>query len=114
MAAAVEQNFSAVIGEDFVQTFTVYQADGTTLQSLVGATVLWRARKHPLSSEATPTLSIAGALVGTGSTGQFTVTVTDEQTDALEPRVYHHDAKVTDSGGLETVVALGTMDLKPY
>ena len=106
MAASLEQNFRAAIGEDRTLTFTVLDSLGVAVD-LTGASVTWVMRSHSLS--ATNILSISGTNLG-GAAGTFDVVITDVLTDAIEPRVYHHSAKVTDGAGIETVVALGSGD----
>ncbi len=108
MAASLEQNFRAAIGEDRTLTFTVLDAATPPVAvDLTGASIQWIVRTHPLSS--TNVLSISGTNLG-GAAGTFDVVITDALTDSIEPRVYHHSAKVTDSAGIETVVALGSGD----
>ena len=107
MAASLEQNFRAAIGEDRTLTFTVLNAAGTAVDlTLAGTTVEWRMRTHPLSS--VNVLQISGTSLA--SDGTFDAVITDVLTDTIEPRVYHHSAKVTDGAGIETVVALGSGD----
>ena len=74
--------------------------------TLAGTTVEWRMRTHPLSS--VNVLQISGTSLA--SDGTFDAVITDVLTDTIEPRVYHHSAKVTDGAGIETVVALGSGD----
>ncbi len=105
MAAKLEQNFRAAIGEDRTLTFTVLDAAGVAVD-ISTATVEWRMRTHPLSS--INVLQISGTSMA--SDGTFDVLITDVLTDSIEPRVYHHSAKVTDAAGIETVVALGSGD----
>ncbi|MCH7832390.1 MAG: hypothetical protein IIC55_05905 [Proteobacteria bacterium] len=52
-----------------------------------------------------------GGAVAGGGANTLTVTVTDAQTDSIEPRVYSHELKITSAGGTETIVALGSADL---
>ena len=112
MAAKVEQNFRLMVGEDRTLTFSVFESDGTTAKNISGATVSSVFKTHPLSANAV--LTIAGTNVGSGTdNNQFSVVVADTDTDSLEPRVYHHTAKVTDSSSNETFVARGTANLNP-
>ena len=107
MAAKLEQNFRAAIGEDRTLMFTVLNAAGSAVDlTPVGTSVEWRMRTHSLSS--VNVLQISGTNLG--SDGTFDAVFTDVLTDSIEPRVYHHSAKVTDAAGLETVVALGSGD----
>lgn len=106
MAGTIEQNFRAAIGEDRTLTFTVTDSAGVAVD-ITNATINWIMKTHPLS--ATAVLTITGTNNG-GAAGTFDVVITDALTDAIEPRVYSHDAKVTASGGGETVVALGSAD----
>ena len=110
-ATSKEQNFAAVIGEDLVLTYTVTDAADAAV-NINGYTISWVMFTHPLSAVAAA-LTIAGAVVGDGSAGQFTVTVADTATDSLEPRVYHHEAKITSGGPVESIVAIGTADWRP-
>lgn len=107
--AKVAQNLTAHIGEDLVITYTVTDAASAAVP-LSGYTIAWEAAKHPFTAA---TLTVAGAVVGDGSAGQFTVTLTDIATDAIEPRVYYHDAKITDGSGNEVVVARGSIAFVP-
>ena len=104
MAAQVEQNFSAAIGEDRTLTFTVLDAAGAAVD-VTGATITWAMRTHELST--VNVLAITATSLG-GAAGTFNVVITDALTIAIDPRVYYHSAKVTDSSAIETVVALGT------
>lgn len=108
MAAKLEQNFRAAIGEDLAPlTFTVLDGAGAAVDLTPGGTtVSWVMGTHPLSDIAI--LTVAGTNLG--SDGTFDITIADTDTDSIEPRVYHHSAKVTDAAGIETVVALGSGD----
>ncbi len=104
-ATKKEQNFAAVSGEDFVLTYTVTDSAAAAV-NLDNYTVSWKMFLHPLSGVAA-TLTVVGAVTG-GGANTLTVTVTDAQTDSIEPRVYSHELKITSSGGTETIVALGS------
>lgn len=111
MAAKLEQNFARHIGEDFVLTFTVKDANDVAV-NLTGATVAWTMKTHPLSP--TAILSAAGGGIPSGGDNNtFTITIADTNTDAIEPRVYFHTVKVTDSSANETIVATGYGEFKP-
>lgn len=114
MAAKVEQNFRWMVGEDRTLKFSVFEDDGTTPKPITGATVSSVFKVHPLSAE-DAALTIAGANVASGgnSSHQFDVVIADTDTDSLEPRVYYHTAKVTDTSSNETFVARGTASLNP-
>ena len=107
-ATAKEQNFAAVKGEDYVLTYTITDLAGEAV-NLDDYTVSWKMFLHPLSA-VSAALTIVGAVAG-GGANTLTVTVTDAQTDSIEPRVYSHELKITSAGGTETVVALGSADL---
>ena len=110
MAAAINQNIQLAVGEDRVITFTVVDSAGVAV-SIAASTQTWRVSAHEHS--AVNVLQLTGALVGGGTGGQFSVTIADTDTDALNPGVYYHEAKVTAGSGAETVVAWGTVDLRP-
>ena len=110
-ATAKGQNFGAVIGEHLVLTVTVTDSAGTVV-NINGYTISWVMFTHPLSAE-DAALTIAGAVVGDGSAGEFTVTVADTATDSLEPRVFFHEAKITSGAAVESIVAIGTAYWSP-
>lgn len=112
MAAKLEQNFRAAIGEDLAPlTFTVLDGAGDAVDLTPGnTTVLWVMRTHPLSD--VDVLSIAGTNLG--SDGTFDITITNAVTAGIEPRVYFHSADVNDTNGIVTTVALGSADFYKY
>ncbi len=108
-ATSKEQNFAAVIGEDFVLTYTITDLAAAAVD-LDNFTVSWNMFLNPLSA-VSATLTIVGAVAG-GGANTLTVTAADTLTDSIEPRVYSHELKITSAGGTETetIVALGSAD----
>ena len=104
-ATKKEQNFAAVIGEDFVLTYTITDSAAAAV-NLDNFTVSWKMFLHPLAAVAA-TLTIVGVVAG-GGANTLTVTGADTLTDSIEPRVYSHELKITSAGGTETIVALGS------
>lgn len=92
-------------GEDIVLQFT--RAGGTTIATY---TITGYLRKF--HDDADPTLTITGALVSSGSTGIFTLTLTAAQTAALVNQTYYLNVWRTDSGSvtLLSVVLLTVLE----
>ncbi len=107
--SAVNQHFHLDQGEDRTLTFTV-TTDGTTAVDITGHTLSWELYTHPMA--ASSTLTVAGVITD-ATNGVCTVTLADTDTDSIEPRVYWHELKTTDSSGAETVVSRGNVTLKP-
>lgn len=63
---------------------------------MTGGSVSWKLTSD--EGEGTVLLSKSG-VIGIDGT-EFTVTLTDVETDAIEPGIYWHEAKFTASGGL--------------
>lgn len=81
--------------EDRILTFTV--TDGGVAVDISGSTISFKVSKR--FGQTTPTLTVDGAIVGDGSAGQCTVTLTDTQTDITEGN-YVYELEVTLSSGL--------------
>jgi hypothetical protein len=115
---AIEQdiNFASdyFTGEDKVLSFTIYAADGTTVQSISGWTLGWIVKRRasdgsPLIQKTTSDdIAITNALGGI-----CTVTVSSSDISVLTGGIhYHHELKRTNAGH-ETVLSYGDFILQP-
>ncbi len=103
------QSFPAMSGDQLVLPITVRDNDGVIVD-LTGASARFAMARKPKS--ATTTIDSAASpatasVVFTDATnGLITVTITDENTDALEGDFYY-ECKVTDNSGSEAVTNRG-------
>lgn len=91
-------------GEDWIITLTCYEADGTTLLNLTGASAVFC-----LGAVATPLLNIAGAIATPATNGVVDFRILPAQQAGLAPRPYPWTARVTLASGVITDQAYGTL-----
>ena len=90
-------NMTIQQGVDFSKTFTSKEADGSST-NLFGYTGISKMKKFPdgdVSFAATFT-------VGISSVGIVTISLTDTQTQTLNPGRYYYDVVLTNSGGIKS------------
>ncbi len=103
------QSFPAMSGDELVLPITVRDNDDAIV-NLAGATARFAMARKPratvidIDSAASP--ATASVIFTDAANGLLTVTITDENTEALEGDFYY-ECKVTDSTGREAVVARG-------
>ena len=103
MTGAVEM----VSGDTAEITCTVYQADGTTPQSLVGATAIkWALSKKITSADSLLSKSLgSGITVSDAVNGVIVISLQPVDTAAIKGGDYVHEVEVTDaSGNVATVL----------
>jgi len=112
--APTHQSFPVMSGDQVSLPITVVDNDGNIVDLTAGTGQFKMARtpsSSPVidstSSPATATIDISQPLQGL-----MTVTITDENTDALEGD-YYYEAKFTDTLGREAVVARGWITFEP-
>ncbi len=104
------QSFPAMSGDQLVLPITVKDNAGAIV-SLAGATGRFALARSPtaapvIDSAASPATATVVIDTASPATGLVTVTITDENTEALLGD-YYFECKITDSGGREAVVARG-------
>jgi hypothetical protein len=103
------QSFPAMSGDELVLPITVRDNDDA-LVNLSGASARFAMARRPeanttdIDSAASP--ATASVIFTDAINGLITVTITDENTDALEGD-YYYECKVTDSTGREAVTNRG-------
>ena len=96
-------------GSDFSTTVTINDTSGDPLD-LTGYTALAQIRKTYASTTAT---DFGITFVNPRSDGQITISLTDNQTSALEFGRYVYDLLITDTGGNKTRVVEGIATVNP-
>jgi len=95
-------NITIEQGADFASTFTITNADGTPY-NLLNCSATAKIKKFP---ESTTSYSFSTSI--TVSTGQITISMTDEITSTITPGRYYYDILITNSvTGLKTRVIEG-------
>ena len=97
-------------GATYTNTFTIYQADGTTAMNLTGYTVASQLRKNYTSTAYTAFTSV---LVSPHTSGRITMSLTATQTAAIKAGYYYYDVEITNSAGTVTRVMEGKIHFKP-
>lgn len=107
---ASDDNF---IGEDKILPITIYQANKRTLQDITGWSLSWQLKADVTDVAAllTKTTGGNGIVLTAPTSGVCTVTIADNDTDALAPGSYVHELKRTDPGS-ETVLCHGQFVLR--
>ncbi len=111
------QDFEIHAGDDLVITVKVTD-DGTATGNAVDISALtaitWAAEDADSGARAlTKTLGAGIAILGdSANPGEFTVTLTDDDTRALSGW-YRHEARITDENGLKSTVLTGMMEVHP-
>jgi len=100
--AQVGQDFELWQGDHKVLTFTVED-----VASLDGATATWAVAYMNAYNQTM--IKKAGEING----NVFVVTLTRDDTAALEPGVYYHEAEIIDAAENKSTVAIGQMTLHP-
>lgn len=113
--APISQSADFFTGEDKSLIFTVYQADGTTVQNITGWALSWMVKKRRTDADAdaliTKTTS-SGIALTTPLSGICTVTVTDADVANIRGgELYYHELKRT-TDGAETVLSYGKFGLR--
>ena len=84
----------------------------TPLRDLSADTAEWNMVTHPLST-ATALISKTSAAGEIAlSNGELAITLVAADTSGLDPRLFYHEARITDASSLPTTVATGHVDLK--
>ena len=84
----------------------------TPLRDLSTDTAAWKLKTHQLST-ATALISKTSAAGEIAlSNGELAITLVAADTSTLNPRLYYHEARITDVSSLPTTVATGHVDLK--
>jgi len=109
------QDFEIHAGDDLVFTVRVTDdgtADGTPIDISGLTAVTWAAENAETGARAlTKTLADGVAILGdSANPGEFTVTLTDDDTSPLLGW-YKHEARITDESGLKTIVMVGMMEV---
>lgn len=94
--------------------FTVYQADGVSVQDITGWSLSWMVKKKKTDTDVSALINkttAAGIALTTPSSGVATVTVTDDDTVSLKDGTFYHELKRTTTGA-EVVLAFGTARLQ--
>ena len=107
--APAMQSFPAMSGDELVLPITVVD-NAEAIVNLTGASAVFAMARTPgsvnrdIDSSASP--ATASVIFTDAVNGLLTVTITDENTEALEGDFYY-ECKVTDNTGREAVVARG-------
>lgn len=106
------------LGTDLTRTFHIKDEDEAASVNITGFALSWMVKRNKSDADAAAILTkttaaaiaIAGAFNATPSSNlqRATLTLTDSDTAALYPGLYHWELKRTDDG-FETVLAYGTM-----
>ena len=106
--APAHQSFPVMSGDQLSLPITVLDNDDAVVD-LSGGTAVFKMARKPTSSpviDSTASPQTATAVLTTPAAGLITVTITDENTDALKGD-YYYECKFTDASGREAVVARG-------
>lgn len=108
------QSFPVMSGETLILPLTIKDNDAA-LVNMTGASARFAMARRPkgtpvIDSDASP--ATATVVVTAANGGPVTVTITDENTEALEGD-YYYECKVTDSGGQEAVTNRGWISFAP-
>jgi len=96
-------------GADFTTTVTVSDANGDALD-LSNYTALAQIRK---TYESTTATTFTSTFVSPRTTGQITISLTDDQTSSLDFGRYVYDLLITDGDGDKTRVVEGIATVNP-
>ena len=104
---ATEADVSWFVGEDKTLRFTVYQADGETVQNITGWTLEWAVRRFLGSTDALLTKTTgSGISITDGPNGICEVSLARTDTDTLGRGGFYHALRRTNSGA-STVLTFG-------
>lgn len=97
-------------GEDVSLVVTVTNSEGEAVD-ITGWSIYFAVKRR--TSDTSPLLSVAAALT-TPASGIATVTLTDEQTAALDPGLYYFDVwGITGASAKQRLVALSVLTVEP-
>jgi hypothetical protein len=110
MATTNDIEFTA--GDDIVLPVSVYQADGSTPLSIVGATVNWGLAKK-VTTEALVSKNTAnnGITVTDAANGKCNIYVTHTDTANIKGGSYYHEVEIVDLYGNHSTVIIGTVTI---
>lgn len=102
--APIRESEHLFIGEDRTIRIDVVQSDDTTPQAMTGWSLTWEL----LNRRGGTVLITKTPSIGNGSAtdDRATITITDTDTEAIDPGTYFHVLRRTDAGG-EAVLAFG-------
>lgn len=112
--APVHQSFPVMSGDQLSLPITILDNDDAVVNLTNGTGIFKMARSPAESAVIDSTTSPATATIDISSPlqGLMTVTITDENTEALDGD-YYYEAKFVDSTGREAVVARGWITFEP-
>lgn len=105
--AEENQDISMYAGESLEIEILVTN-DAGAAKDLTGATIAWKLARGPGSTAMVSKSTGAGIAITNAASGIFTVSLSPADTESLHGR-YYHEARVTDSGGKESVITVGTV-----
>ncbi|MDD4721984.1 MAG: hypothetical protein PHR07_04505 [Acidaminococcaceae bacterium] len=111
--ASTKQNFELWQGEVKTITVTVLKQDGTAKDLTAASAIVWEMSTSVAALAPSITKSVgSGITVSTPATsGVFVIVLAHTDTHTMDPGVYHHEARVTDSAGVEEVVTIGEVTI---
>lgn len=118
MSATVNQDFTVFAGDGAVPIFTITDGNGNVLDLSTLSNITWTATRNldvaapPVAPVLSKSLGSGITLIGSGSTGQFALTLAPSDTATLT-LAYIHTAVVFDDLGVPTTVATGQMFVRP-
>jgi len=101
------------IGEDRSIAINVKQSDESTAQTMTGWALAWELKPSPGEAAGISKTTVSGIAIGNGSgtDDRATITIADDDTEALEPGVYYHQLRRTDAGS-EQLLSFGDVTLR--
>jgi len=96
------------IGTDQTIQIDVKQSDESTAQTMTGWALTWELKDSPNGTVQISKTVGAGIAIGNGSgtDDRASITIADDDTEALEPGVYYHQLRRTDAGS-ERLLSFG-------
>lgn len=97
-------NFTVDQGSVFTLNLVYEDPDGNPI-NLTGQTARMQLKRQYTSTDIDLTLTTSnGGITITGNTGNILITMTDEQTETLEPGFYVYDLELNNSGTLDRLI----------
>lgn len=101
------------IGEDRTIAIDVKQSDESSAQTMTGWALTWELKPSPGEAVSISKTTSAGISIGNGAgtDDRATITIADDDTEALEPGIYYHQLRRTDAGS-EQLLSFGDVTLR--
>ena len=100
------------IGTDQTIQIDVKQSDESTAQTMTGWALAWDLKPSPNEAVSISKTTVSGITIGdgAGTDDRATITIDDEDTEAISPGVYYHQLRRTDAGS-ERILSFGDVTI---